>query len=77
MHSNWSPRSIEAQHLLAKSYQLDRFSLQSLRTLIQGRQGITWTLGTSIEVTELITMYTEDLLDQGLVDKVISKILSI
>jgi nuclear pore complex protein Nup205 len=44
-----------------------------LRTLIQGRQGITWTLGTSIEVTELITSYTEELLEQGLVDKIISK----
>jgi nuclear pore complex protein Nup205 len=49
------------------------FNFQALRTLIQGRQGITWTLGTSIEVTELITSYTEELLEQGLVDKIISK----
>ena len=47
--------------------------LQSLRTLIQGRQGITWTLGSSLEVTELITNYTDGLLEQGLVDKIISK----
>lgn len=46
---------------------------QSLRTLIQGRQGVTWTLGTSLEVTELITSYTDELLEQGLVDKIISE----
>ena len=49
------------------------FAFQSLRTLIQGRQGVTWTLGTPMEVTELITGYTDELLDQGLVDKIISK----
>lgn len=48
------------------------FAFQSLRTLIQGRQGVTWTLGTPMEVTELITGYTDELLDQGLVDKIIS-----
>ena len=47
-------------------------AFQSLRTLIQGRQGVTWTLGTPMEVTELITGYTDELLDQGLVDKIIS-----
>ena len=52
---------------------MNLFHVQALRTLIQGRHGITWTLGTSIEVTEFITSYTEDLLEQGLVDKIISE----
>jgi hypothetical protein len=60
---------------LAQKYfkDISFFPFQSLRTLIQGRHGVTWTLGTSMEVTELITNYTDELLEQGLIDKIISE----
>ena len=58
---------------MGKVVEFRLIAFQSLRTLIQGRQGVTWTLGTSLEVTELITGYTDELLELGLVDKIISK----
>jgi nuclear pore complex protein Nup205 len=45
--------------------------IQALRTLIQGRSGVTWTLGASEDITDLITKYTQSLLDDGLVDKIL------
>ncbi len=47
--------------------------VQALRTLIQGRAGVSWTLGASDDITELVTRYTQSLLEDGLVDKILSK----
>ena len=46
--------------------------VQALRTLIQGRAGVSWTVGTSEDIIDLITKYTQSLLEDGLVDKVLS-----
>ena len=46
--------------------------VHALRTLIQGRSGVSWTLGASDNVTEYITKYTESLLEDGLVDKILT-----
>lgn len=46
--------------------------VEALRTLIQGRQGVSWTLGASGDITELINKYTQSLLEDGLVDKILT-----
>lgn len=46
--------------------------VQALRTLIQGRKGVSWTLGASEDITDLITKYTSSLLEDGLVDKILN-----
>ena len=46
--------------------------VQALRTLIQGRSGVSWTLETSEDITDLITKYTQSLLEDGLVDKILT-----
>ena len=46
--------------------------VQALRTLIQGRSGVSWTLDTSEDIIELITKYTQTLLEDGLVDKILT-----
>ena len=48
--------------------------IHSLRTLIQGRRGVSWTLGASEDIMDLITKYTESLLEDGLVDKILCKL---
>ncbi len=45
---------------------------QSLRTLIQGREGLTWTLELPAEVTELISHFTGQLVEDGMVEKILS-----
>ena len=47
--------------------------VHALRTLIQGRSGVSWTLGASDDITELISKYTQSLIEDGLVDKILSK----
>ncbi len=47
---------------------------QSLRTLIQGRDGLTWTLELPEDVAELISTFTGQLLEEGLVEKILSKV---
>ena len=46
--------------------------VHALRTLIQGRAGVSWTLGASENVSDYITKYTQSLLEDGLVDKILS-----
>ena len=50
--------------------------VQALRTLIQGRSGVSWTLETSEDITDLITKYTQSLLEDGLVDKILTHLRS-
>ena len=50
--------------------------VHALRTLIQGRSGVSWTLGASDDITDLISKYTQSLIEDGLVDKILSKYLT-
>lgn len=47
--------------------------VQSLRTLIQARAGFTWTLELEPDVTEVITKYVDQLVEEGLIEKILSK----
>ena len=49
----------------------------SLRTLIQAREGITWSLGLNQATTNLVTLFTDDLFADGLVKKILTLIDSI
>lgn len=42
-----------------------RCLISALRTLIQSREGITWTLGLYEEMTQLVTTFTDELLKEG------------
>lgn len=42
-----------------------RCLVSALRTLIQSREGITWTLGLYEDLTQLATKFTDELLEQG------------
>ncbi|KFP41317.1 Nuclear pore complex protein Nup205, partial [Chlamydotis macqueenii] len=44
----------------------------SLRTLIQSRQGKTWTLELSQELMSMTTRFTDDLMEQGLTQKILT-----
>ncbi len=46
---------------------------QSLRTLIQGREGLTWTLELPADISELVSHFTGQLLEEGLVEKILSE----
>jgi nuclear pore complex protein Nup205 len=43
----------------------------TLRTLVQARRGILWTLDSSEEVVSYITQYTQELMDYGLINKIL------
>lgn len=49
----------------------------SLKILVQARLGILWTLESSDQVAEYITNYTSDLLEHEIVNKILSKCISI
>ena len=49
----------------------------SLRTLIQAREGITWSLGLNQATMNLVTSFTDDLFADGLVKKILTLIDSI
>ena len=49
----------------------------SLRTLIQAREGISWTLGLNQATVNLVTSFTDDIFSDGLVKKVLALIDSI
>lgn len=49
----------------------------SLRTLIQAREGISWTLGLNQATVNLVTSFTDDLFSDGLVKKILDLIDSI
>lgn len=44
-----------------------RCLVSALRTLIQSREGITWTLGLYEDLTQLVTKFTDELLEEGMV----------
>lgn len=47
--------------------------VQSLRTLIQARSGLTWTLELSEDVSELVSQFTQQLLEEGMVEKILGE----
>ena len=42
-----------------------RSLVSALRTLIQSREGVTWTLGLNEDLLQLVTSYTDSLRDEG------------
>jgi nuclear pore complex protein Nup205 len=48
-----------------------------LRSLIQAREGASWTLGLSDEMNQLITSFTDELLQSGLTEKILSLLASL
>ena len=42
-----------------------------LKTLVQMREGKTWTLGLQHNVVETVTSFTSDLMNEGLVQKIL------
>jgi hypothetical protein len=40
---------------------------------MQGREGVTWTLELNEEITEIVTAFTDQLVEEGLVEKILSK----
>lgn len=48
-----------------------------LRSLIQAREGTSWTLGLGDEMNQLISSFTDDLLQSGLTEKILSLLSSI
>lgn len=48
-----------------------RSIVNSLRALIQSRDGRTWTLGLSSEIVSMTTSFTDQLVEEGLVDKIL------
>lgn len=43
-----------------------RCLVSALRTLIQSREGITWSLGLYEDMTQLVTKFTDELLEEGM-----------
>jgi nuclear pore complex protein Nup205 len=54
-------------------YDGQRSLVSSLRSLLQAREGHTWTLGLSPELLRLVTDFTGQLLEDKLVDKILGK----
>lgn len=53
-------------------YDARRAIINSLKILIQARKGISWAVDTSDQVVNLITKYTDKLVDKGLVDQILA-----
>ena len=51
--------------------------VSALRTLIQAREGVAWTAGLSTSIVNLITAFTDQLFEEGLVGKILSLLDSI
>jgi nuclear pore complex protein Nup205 len=45
--------------------------VNALRALFQAHDGRTWSLGLSGDLAELVTKYTDQLLDEGLVNRIL------
>lgn len=43
----------------------------TLRALVQARRGISWTMDSSEEVLTYITEYTQELMEYGLINKIL------
>ncbi len=50
--------------------------VQALRMLIEAREGLTWTQDLQPDITEAVTQFTGLLLEEGLVDKILSTALT-
>ena len=48
--------------------------VQSLRTLVQGRTGVSWTLELDPEVEDLVDTFTDQLLEEGIVEKILGEL---
>ena len=55
-------------------YDSKRTLVTSLRSLIQAREGVSWTLGLASNVTDMITKFTDDLLQNGLVQEILKQV---
>lgn len=44
----------------------------SLKKLVQARKGISWAVDTSNQIVNLITKYTDKLVEKGLIDQIIA-----
>ena len=48
--------------------------VQILRTLVQGRTGVSWTLELDPEVEDLVDTFTDQLLEEGIVEKILGEL---
>ena len=48
--------------------------VQSLRTLVQGHTGVSWTLELDPEVEDLVDTFTDQLLEEGIVEKILGEL---
>ena len=53
-------------------YDARRAIVNSLKILVQARKGISWAVDTSEQVVNLVTKYTDKLVDKGLVDQILT-----
>ena len=58
-------------------YDGKRNLVTSLRSLIQAREGVSWTLGLGSNVVSLVTNFTDDLMQNGLVDTILKQVYDI
>lgn len=49
-----------------------RSIVSALRTLIQAREGVSWTAGLSPTIVNLVTTFTDQLFEEGLVGKILT-----
>ena len=51
--------------------------MSALRTLIQAREGVAWTIGLSPAIVTLVTAFTAQLFEEGLVGKILGLLESV
>lgn len=51
-----------------------RCLVSALKTLIQSREGITWTLGLYEDLSRLVTKFTDELLEEGLITTILQQL---
>lgn len=47
--------------------------VMALKNLVQARKGNLWTVCTSQQVSDFVTSYTNELMDDGIISKILSK----
>ena len=58
-------------------YDSKRCLVTSLRSLIQARDGLSWTLGLTSNVSDMISKFTDELLHDGLVEEILKQVSAI
>ena len=58
-------------------YDSKRSLITSLRSLIQARDGILWTLGLGSSISDMITKFTDQLFRDGLVDEILKQVAAV